>query len=106
MEFYPSITEKISENVIVFAKQLMEIAEKVLRIIKHCRKSLLYQEDEAWKKKEPESFFDVTVGSNNGAEICELTRIYVLAQLSNLAPREDSGLYPDDGLILLRNTNE
>ena len=53
----------------------MEIAEKVLRIIKHYRKSLLYLEDEAWKKKESESCFDITMGSNDGAEICELTGI-------------------------------
>ena len=104
IEFYPSVTEKILD-VIVFAKQHMEIAEKDLRIIKHCIKSILYPEDEAWKKKESQSCFDVTMGSNDGAEICELTGIYILSQLSNLVPREDSGLYQDDGLILLRNTN-
>ena len=51
IEFYPSITGKTSEDVIVFAKQHVKIAEKDLRIIKHCRKSLLYHENEAWKKK-------------------------------------------------------
>ena len=46
------------------------------------------------------------MGINNGAEIWERTEIYILTKLSNLAPREDSGLYRDDGLILLlRNTN-
>ena len=50
IEFYPSITEKILEDIIVFAKQHMEIAEKDLRIIKHCKKSPLYHENEAWKK--------------------------------------------------------
>ena len=84
IEFYPSITEKILENVIIFANQQTEIAEKDLRIIKHCRKSLLYHEDEAWKKKESENCFDVTMGSNDGAEICKLTGIYILSQLSNL----------------------
>ena len=106
IELYPSITETILEEVIVFAKQHTEILEKDLRIIKHCRKSLLYHEDEAWKKKESESCFDVTMGSNDGAEICELTGIYILSQRSNLLPREDIGLYRDDGLILLRNRNE
>ena len=38
-------------------------------------------------------------------EMCELTGIYILSQLSNLLQREDIGLYRDDGLILLRNTN-
>ena len=49
IEVYPSITEKILD-VMVFAKQYMEIAEKYLRIIKQCRKSSLYHKTEAWKK--------------------------------------------------------
>ena len=61
-EFYPSITEKIGEDVIVYPKQNMEITEKDLRIIIHCRKSLLYHEDIAWKKEESESWFDVIIG--------------------------------------------
>ena len=79
----------------------MEIAEKDLGIIKHCRKSLLFHEDEAWKKTESESCFYVTMGCNDDAEICKS-----VLQLSNLVPREGSGLYRDDSLILLRNTNE
>ena len=105
IEFYSSITEKFLEEVIVFAKQHMEIAEKDLIIIKHCRKSLLYHEHEAWKKKESESCFDGTMESKDGAEICELTGICILSQLSSLLPREDIGLYQDDGLILLGNVN-
>ena len=45
------------------------------------------------------------MGSNDGAKFCELTGIYILSQLSSLLAREDIGLYRDDGLILLRNTN-
>ena len=89
IEFHLSITEKSLEEVIVFAKQYMETAEKDLRIIKHCRKSLLYHEDEAWKKKESAGCFYVTTGSNVGTEICEFTGIYILSQLSNLVPQEE-----------------
>ena len=88
----------------MFAKQQTEIAEKDLRFIKHC-KSLLCHEDEAWKKKESESCFDVMMGSNNSTEICELTGIYILSQLSNLLSQKDIGLYRDNGLILRQNTN-
>ena len=101
IEFYPSITKEILEEVIVFAKKHTEIAEKDLKIIKHCRKSLLYCKDEAWKKNESEDCFDVTIGSNDRAEICELTGIYILSQLSNLLPQKDIDLCRDDGLILL-----
>ena len=51
---------------------------KKIRIIKHCRKSFLYHKDEVWKKKESESRSDVTIGSKDGAEICELTGVYIL----------------------------
>ena len=58
------------------------------------------------EKVKSESCFDGTMVSNDGAEICELTGIYILSQLSNLVSQEDSGLYWDDGLILLQNTNK
>ena len=51
MEFYPLITETILDNGLSFAKQHVEISVKDLRIIKHCRKLLLYRENEAWKRK-------------------------------------------------------
>ena len=53
------------------------------------------------EQKKTESYFDVTKGSKDGTEICELTEIYILLQFSNIVPQEDSGLYRDDGLILL-----
>ena len=40
------------------------------------------------------------MGSNNSTEICELTGIYILSQLSNLLSQKDIGLYRDNGLIL------
>ena len=86
--------ENVLEEVIVSAKQDTKIAEKDLRFIKHCWESLLYHEDKAWIKKESKSCFDVTTGNNDSADICELTGIYILSQLSNLLPREDSGLHP------------
>ena len=91
IEFYPSFTEKKLKEGIVFAKQHMDIAEKNHRIIKYCRNSLLYHENEAWKKKS-KSCFDITMGSNDGAEICELTGIYKSSQPSYLLPREVGSL--------------
>ena len=57
------------------------------------------------KRMNQRTCFDVTIGSNDRAEICELTGIYILSQLSNLLPQEDIGLYQDDGPMLLQNTN-
>ena len=74
-----------------------------MRTIFHCRKSLLYLKDEAWVKKSSNDCFDVTMGSYDGAEICELIGLLILHKLSSLVKKSDVGLYRDDGLIVVRN---
>ena len=69
-------------------------------------KSLLYNNNEPWKKKDTESCFAVTMSSFDGAEICELVGIRILSLLSNKRNKQSSGLYRDDGLVLLRNTSK
>ena len=44
------------------------------------------------------SDFDVTMGSFDGAEVCELVGLYLLSQLQHLAM--NVGLYRDDGLAI------
>ena len=66
---------------------------------------MLFYKNEAWKKKTSQSCFDVTMGSNDGAEVCELVGLYILSLLSNSIDPNIVGLYRDDGLILLRNVN-
>ena len=105
-EFYPSISEEILDNAILFAQQYMNIPEKDLRIIKHRRKSLLYNNNEPCKKKNTESCFHVTIGSFDGAKICELVGIHILSLLSNKLDKQSTALYRDDGLLLLRNTSK
>ena len=56
-------------------------------------------------KKNTDTCFDVTMGSYDGAEICELVRIYLLFLLPNIIDKNNSGLYREDSLILLRNAN-
>ena len=84
VEFYASISENILDTAINFAKQYTDISDENLRIIKHCRKSLLYNNHEPWKKKETDSCFDLTMGSYDGAEVCELVGIYLLSLLANI----------------------
>ena len=82
---------------------LKSINDDNIRIIKHCRKSLLFEKDTAWAKKGTAGNFDVTMGSYDGAEICELVGIYTLSTLGLRIDKKDTGLYRDDGLIILRN---
>ena len=105
VEFYPSIPENILDTAVNFVKQYTDISDENLRIIKHCRKSLLYNNHEPWKKKDTDSCFDVTMGSYDGAEVFEQVGTYVLSLLANIIDKNDSGLYRDDGLIFLRNVD-
>ena len=44
--------------------------------------------------------FDVTMGSYDGAEVCELVGIFILNILAKLFGKSNVGLYRDDGLVL------
>ena len=45
------------------------------------------------------------MGSYDGAEICELVDTFILSKLGNIMGKKNTGLYRDDGLIVLRNMN-
>ena len=92
------------DKTISFAKQHVEITDDHLRIIKHCRKSLLFNNNDSWRKKDTDSCFDVTMGIYDGAETCELVGTHILSLLAKVINHNHSGLYRDDGLILLRKT--
>ena len=68
--------------------------------ILHARKSLLFSGGKNWVKNNISSLFDVTMGSFDGAEICELVGAYVLATLPKTLQKEDVGLYRDNGLMV------
>ena len=68
----------------------------------HARKSFLYLHNEPWVKKNLTSQFDVTMGSFDGAEICEIVGIYLMNELSKILKKENIGLYRDDGLAVIK----
>ena len=49
-----------------------------INAIKLARKSLLFYKGRAWVKKGDDILFDVTMGSFDGAKICELVGLYLL----------------------------
>ena len=103
--FYPSITESLLSKAISFAKNYTTISDKDMDIIMHCRKSLLFDNETAWTKKNHSNMFDVTMGSFDGAEVCELIGLFLLNNLSEKYGKDNVGLYRDDGLVLLRNAS-
>lgn len=99
--FYPSITEALLDKAILFAKGLTRVSRQDIEIIKQTRKSLLFSNDEVWVKKGDNELFDVTMGSFDGAEVCELVGLYLLDKLALLLGKENVGLYRDDGLAVV-----
>jgi len=104
VDFYPSISERLLKNALAFAKNFMNIDEKTIEIILHSKKSLLFSKEGTWMKKTG-NLFDITMGSYDGAETCELVGLYLLHQLSKHINPKNVGLYRDDGLAILENTS-
>ena len=103
--FYPSISENLLLNAIEYAKKYISITNQDLHIIMHCRKSLLFDNDIAWVKNNNNNMFDITMGSYDGAEICELVGLFLLNTLSKKYGLNNIGLYRDDGLALFKQTS-
>ena len=54
-----------------------------LEILRHSRKAFLFNNGNPWIKKN-DSDFDVTMGSFDGAEACELIGLFILDKLKKL----------------------
>ena len=96
-EFYPSITEKLLSKALDFASKYRKISKHERDRILLAKRSLLFSDDCPWEKKSACNQFDVTMGSFDGAETCELVGCYILSLLTEKYGR-NIGLYRDDGL--------
>ena len=54
-------------------------------------------------QKENGNLYDVTMGSYNGAEICELVGLYLLHELNKNIKDQHLRLYRHDGLAIINN---
>ena len=102
-DFYPSISEDLLLNALDYSSKFTTITPQDRHIIIHAKKSLLYHQNSPWTKKNTNDMFDVTMGSYDGAETCELIGIYML---SLIAPKfkDEVGLYRGDGLAVCKAT--
>ena len=99
----PFNLRELLRNAIQFASENVNINETEINAIFHCRKSWLYHNEEPWIKNHGNQEFDITMGSNDGAEVCEIVGLYLLHLTNNVFKDDEIGLYRDDGLALLRN---
>ena len=77
VDFYPSILNDLLTNTIRFSGKFTSIDKKVIDTIMHSGKSLLFSNNEIGVKKDNPDF-DVTMGSFDRAEVCELVGLYLL----------------------------
>ena len=100
-EFYPSIKEQLLKDALDFANRYINIPENDKKIINHARKSLLFNKQQTWIKKES-GLVDVTMGAYDGAEVCELVGSFLLYALSLKYNKTNIGLHGDDGWQFLK----
>ena len=92
------------DKAIIYGKRYKDICNNVITAIKLPCKSLFFNEETVCVKK-GEKTFAVTMGSYDGAEICELVGLYLLDKLSKILDKVDVGLYRDDDLAAVNNSN-
>ena len=102
-ELYLSISENLFKKAIDYGRSFVNISSGEEETIMHCLKSLLFNDSDIWIKKDGNKDFDVTMGSFDSAEICELVGLYILCILSTKYGKDLNDLYRDDGLGCFEN---
>ena len=86
VHFYPSILGRLLDRAQSWASDLTTITDGGILTIIHARKSILFSDGKIWTQKDSNSLFDVSMGSFDGAAICELVGLFILKRLEeNLA---------------------
>ena len=104
VSFYPSISQKLFDETLSWAKQFHNFSEEDLSILRNSRKSFSFLNQQPWVKKHNNNNFDVTMGAYDGAEVAELCGLYVLHKLESVIDQHHLGLYRDDGLAVVRGS--
>ena len=103
VEFYPSISLDLLNAALDFAFNYDDISSDERQVIIQTKKSFLFTSGAPWGKKTSPNHFDVTMGSYDGAETCELVGSFLL-HLIKQKHGMSFGLYRDDGLGITNGT--
>ena len=103
VDFYTSISNDLLKAALDFASKYDNITDTEIEIILHEKKSCLYNSGKHWGKKLSSNLFDVTMGSFDGAESCDLVGSFLL-HLITMKHGNKFGLYRDDGLGIIKAT--
>ena len=94
-EYYPSISKKLLNDAVNWASQIVEITSEEKEIILSSKKSFLYKDGVAYRKKTGNDF-DVTMGSFDGAETSDIVGLFLLNEVEHLDVQ--LGCFRDDWL--------
>jgi len=97
VDFYPSISSKLLSDALDFDNLHTIVSNYERNIILHTKKSILVHDNLFWGKRQSDNLFDVTMGSHDGAETCELIGLFLLSTILKKF-RANIGVYRDDGL--------
>ena len=92
------------EKAIKFAQRDVTITPEEIDIFMSAKNTLVFNKNMPWQKTDADDLFDVTMGSYDGTETCELGGTYILSATNNIIPKENIGLYRDDGLAIVHMT--
>ena len=84
VEFYPSISINLLGAALEFASKHVTICDDERHIILQAKTSLLYNCGEPWSKRTSSNLFDVTMGSFDCAESCQLVSTYLLHNIKEM----------------------
>ena len=92
------IPKDLALKEIDYTKGFRNISNDETKTIVHSRKSILFSGTDVGMKKDGDKDLEVTMGSYDGADICELFGLYILHKLGGKYGKIRIGLYRDDGL--------
>jgi len=92
------------KKAIEFARKHTTISDKEEQVIHRAKDTLLFHNGQAWKKIHTDDLFDVTMGSFDGAETCEMVGAYILSEIGTIIPSSNIGLYRDGRLAIVHES--
>ena len=86
------------------AREYTDITEEEVEIILACRKSVQSDNRRTWVKSHVDNF-DVPMGAYDSAQVADSVGIYILDTLGRIINLELVGLYRDDGITFIPDSN-
>ena len=83
-KFYPSITKNNLIKALEFAEKYYPLTDKEMNLIIHSCKTILTHKSQTWEKTNSDQLFNVSMGSFNGAEICDLIGLFLLNEIKKV----------------------